>query len=68
MEYLLYGLEKNETRDYMETLLLVTTDKTRLDTIKQYAIDKGFHSFRIATYNGEKPAFDDTLINKGVIK
>lgn len=26
MEYLLYGLAANETRDYMETLLLVTDD------------------------------------------
>jgi hypothetical protein len=61
MEYLLYGLEANETRDYMETLLLVTEDKARLEKIKQYAIDKGFHSFRIATYNGDKPDFTKTL-------
>lgn len=61
MEYLLYGLPKNETRDYMETLLLVTNDITKLEKIKQYAIDKGFHSFRIATYNGEKPDFTKTL-------
>jgi hypothetical protein len=67
MEYLLYGLEQNEKRDYMEQLLLVTVDETKLETIKQYAIDKGFHSFRIATYNGEKPAFDATLINRGVL-
>ena len=67
MEYLFYGLPKNETRDYMETLLLVTDDKTKLEKIKQYAIDKGFHSFRIATYAGEKPAFDGSLINRGVI-
>jgi len=65
MEYLLYGLEQNETRDYMEQLLLVTIDETKLDKIKQYAIDKGYHSFRIATYNGEKPDFINTL-NKGV--
>ena len=61
MEYLLYGLEATETRDYMETLLLVTDDKARLEKIKQYAIDKGYHSFRIATYNGEKPDFTRTL-------
>jgi len=65
MEYLLYGLEQNETRDYMEQLLLVTIDETKLDKIKQYTIDKGYHSFRIATYNGEKPDFINTL-NKGV--
>ena len=67
MEYLLYGLPQNETRDYMETLLLVTDDKTKLEKIKQYAIDKGFHSFRISTYAGEKPTFDGSLINRGVI-
>lgn len=61
MEYLLYGLAENETRNYMETLLLVTDDKARLEKIKQYAIDKGFHSFRIATYNGEKPDFTKVL-------
>ena len=67
MEYLLYGLDRNETRDYMEQLLLVTLDRNKIDTIKQYAIDKGFHSFRIATYAGEKPAFDGSLINRGII-
>ena len=61
MEYLLYGLESKENRDYMETLLSVTDDKARLEKIKQYAIDKGYHSFRIATYNGEKPDFTRTL-------
>lgn len=40
MEYLLYGLERNETRDYMEQLLLVTLGRNKIDTIKQYAIDK----------------------------
>ena len=61
MEYLLYGLEKDETRDYMESLLLVTTDKNKLDTIKNYAAVKGYHSFRIATYAGEKPDFNNVL-------
>lgn len=61
MDYLLYGLEQGETRDYMETLLLVTDDKTKLEKIKQYAIDKGYHSFRITTYNGGKPDFTKTL-------
>lgn len=61
MEFLLYGLEQNETREYMEQLLVTTESKDRIEFIKQYAIDKGFHSFRVATYNGEKPNFTNVL-------
>ena len=38
MEYLLYGLESNETRDYMETLLYTTKDSNMLEKAKAYAI------------------------------
>ena len=61
MEYLLYGLESNETRDYMETLLYTTSDSKMLEKAKVYAIGKGYHSFRVTTYNGEKPDFTKTL-------
>ena len=61
MEFLLYGLEQNEMRDYMEQLLVTTESKERIEFIKQYATDKGFHSFRVATYNGEKPDFTKVL-------
>ncbi len=58
MEILIYGLEKGETRDYMETLL-ATNCKTQsdIDRLINHARLHGFHSFRIATYNGEKPDF-----------
>lgn len=57
-EFLLYGLEQGETRDYMETLLL-SHAKTRaeIDKVIDLATDCGFHSFRIATYNGEPADF-----------
>ena len=61
MEYLLYGLPKGETRDYMELLLTVTDSMERIEFIKQYSIDRGYHSFRIATYAGEKPDFVNTV-------
>lgn len=59
---LLYGLEKGETRDYMETLL-ATNCKTPadLEKVKNHAAAHGFHSFRVTTYNGEKPDFLKTL-------
>lgn len=57
-ELLLYGLEQGETRDYMETLLYSgATTLAQIEKVKQLATDSGFHSFRIATYNGEAPNF-----------
>jgi len=62
METLIYGLAKGETKSYMETLL-ATQCKTEQDIAKVLSVAKehGFHSFRIATYNGEKPNFANTL-------
>lgn len=60
-EYLLYGLHKDESRDYMETLLLVTKDKNQIDRVIKIASVDGWHSFRTATYNGEAPNFTNTL-------
>jgi hypothetical protein len=57
-ELLLYGLEQGETRDYMETLLLSgAKTMAEIDRVIKLATDAGFHSFRVATYNGEKPNF-----------
>lgn len=57
-EFLLYGLEQGETREYMETLLY-SGAKTlaQIEKVMQLATDSGFHSFRVATYNGEAPNF-----------
>lgn len=57
-EFLLYGLEQGETREYMETLLY-SGAKTlaQIEKVKELAADNGFHSFRVTTYNGEPPNF-----------
>jgi len=62
METLIYGLEHNEHRDYMESLLSTNTKND--DDIKKVisaAKAAGYHSFRIASYNGEAPNFANTL-------
>ena len=57
-EFLLYGLEQGETRDYMETLLLSgAKTMAEIDRVIKLATDAGFHSFRVATYSGEAPNF-----------
>jgi hypothetical protein len=60
-EILIYGLERGETRDYMEDLLanFVEDDKaaSNIEKVKAAASAQGFHSFRIAYYNGEAPDF-----------
>jgi len=58
MEILIYGLEKGETRDYMESLL-ATNCKTVADIekVKAAASAAGFHSFRVTTYDGAAPNF-----------
>ena len=58
MEILIYGLEKGESRDYMETLLASNCKNAQdVEKVKSAASAAGFHSFRVATYNGEAPNF-----------
>lgn len=58
---LIYGLERGETRDYMESLLANFKDSantaSNIECVKAAATAAGFHSFRVATYNGEAPNF-----------
>ena len=60
-EILIYGLERGETRDYMEALLANfpknSNAAANIEKVKEAASAAGFHSFRIATYNGEAPNF-----------
>jgi hypothetical protein len=60
-ELLIYGLERGETRDYMETLLANFNDSANtaanIERVKTAAMAAGFHSFRVATYSGEAPNF-----------
>ena len=61
-EFLLYGLAKNETRDYMEDLLLSNVySMDKVNQVIELAKKEGFHSFRVATYNGEAPDFTKCL-------
>jgi hypothetical protein len=42
----------------METLLLSgAKTMAEIERVIKLATDAGFHSFRVATYNGEKPNF-----------
>jgi hypothetical protein len=57
-EILIYGLEKGETRDYMETLLATNCrTPSDIEKVKAAASAQGWHSFRVAMYNGEAPNF-----------
>lgn len=60
-EILIYGLERGETRGYMETLLANFKDgvntASNIDKVKAAASAQGWHSFRVATYNGTAPNF-----------
>ena len=60
-EYLLWGLAKGETRDYMEALLLTTTDSALIEKAKELASADGWHSFRVSIFNGEAPDFTKIL-------
>jgi hypothetical protein len=55
---LVYGLERGEARDYMESLLASNCRDARdVEKVKAAASAEGWHSFRVATYNGEAPNF-----------
>jgi hypothetical protein len=58
-EILIYGLARGETRDYMESLLANFKDSantaSNIERVKAAASAQGWHSFRVATYNGEAP-------------
>lgn len=57
-EILIYGLERGETRDYMETLLATNCrNAADIERVKEAASAAGFHSFRVTTYNGAAPNF-----------
>jgi hypothetical protein len=64
-EILIYGLERGETRDYMESLLanFPKNDNaaSNIEKVKAAASAQGFHSFRIAYYNGEAPDFASAI-------
>ena len=57
-EILVYGLERGETREYMEALLATNCKSAQdIERVKAAASAQGWHSFRVATYSGEAPNF-----------
>jgi len=57
-EILIYGLERGETRRYTESLLSTQCQSAEdIEKVKAAASAQGWHSFRIAYYNGEPPNF-----------
>lgn len=60
-EILIYGLSKEATQEWQEDLLACFPDSVNaqdnINKVKQVASAQGFHSFRIATYNGAAPDF-----------
>jgi hypothetical protein len=61
-EILLYGLAKDETERYTEELLATNCkNQDDINKVIKHATPYGFHSFRVAYYNGEKPNFIKAL-------
>jgi hypothetical protein len=57
-EILLYGLAQGETESYKEDLLATNCKNEQdIEKVIAHATQHGFHSFRVALYNGEKPDF-----------
>ena len=57
-ETLIYALPPGETRDYMEELISTQCNTgDDIARVKAAAGAAGYHSFRIAYFNGEKPNF-----------
>jgi hypothetical protein len=64
-EILLYGLRQGETERYTEVLLATNCkNDADIEKVKTVAGKDGFHSFRIAYYNGEAPDFTGTINKK----
>jgi hypothetical protein len=65
-QILLYGLAKGETERYMEQLLASSCrNQADIDLVISAASADGWHSFRVAYYDGSAPDFTKTLNNKG---
>jgi hypothetical protein len=61
MEYLLYGLPKGETERYTENLLATRATHEAAEAVIERATLDGWHSFRIATFDGSPPDFTKVL-------
>jgi len=62
-EYILYGLKKDE-EDYKEDIMYVSYNKNDMKKAKMLSIKKGYVKFRLSSFNGEIPNFNNSnLIN-----
>jgi hypothetical protein len=64
-EIIIYGLAKEATQDWQEDLLACFPDtvntQSNIAKVIEAASAQGFHSFRVANYNGEMPNFGKSL-------
>lgn len=61
-QILLYGIPKGETERYTEDLLATTcTNQADIDKVIAVASKDGWHSFRVAYWDGSVPNFGNTL-------
>jgi hypothetical protein len=61
-ETLIYALPAGEARDYMEELISTQCNTgDDIARVKAAASAAGYHSFRVAYSNGEKPNFARTV-------
>ena len=64
-EIIIYGLAKESTQDWQEDLLACFPDtvntQSNIAKVIEAASAHGFHSFRVANYNGEMPNFAKAL-------
>lgn len=59
---LLYGIEKGQTERYAENLLATNCQNQEdVEKVKAAAEKDGWHSFRVAYWNGDKPDFTKVL-------
>ena len=66
-EYILYGLKKDEP-NWKEDIMYVSFNFKDMERAKKLSQKKGYVKFRVATFNGEVPNFNDPkLINMEVI-
>ena len=64
-ETLIYGLPADTTETWREEILAILSGATdtieNVERVKAAAGADGWHSFRIARFNGEKPDFSNVL-------
>ncbi len=66
-ETLIYGLAKGNTESWQEDLLYAggqCLTEAQIERVKTAASANGFHSFRVAAFDGSAPEFKSAALNK----